>query len=85
MSSIPDALRSRARFAALLVPALLSGCYVVPIVPVGRPMYRPYPGPYPGPYRGYYRMGQAEAVPVERAGAPAPAEPDHIDVASISR
>lgn len=46
----------RTRFAILLAPALLGGCYVVPIVPVLRPYYRPHPH-----YRGYYQVGQVEA------------------------
>ena len=49
----------RARFGMLLIPALLGGCYVVPVVPVQRPIYGPgYDRPYPRPYyRGYYRVG----------------------------
>lgn len=47
---------NRARFAVLLLPAFLAGCYVVPIVPVGRPGYdRAHPGPYRGYDRGYDR------------------------------
>lgn len=76
---IPRPVLRRVRFALLLLPALLGGCYVVPVVPVQRPygpVYRPYPGPGPGPYyrgyRGYY--GQAE-----------PAGDVHIEVSSSAR
>ena len=90
MSSTWNAWMRRARFAVLLAPAaLLGGCYVVPIVPVGRPYYR-YPAPAPAPYyrgydRGYYRGYHGEndkatpQQPVADAGTP------HIEVASISR
>jgi len=74
---------SRARFAVLLAPAFLGGCYVVPIVPVARPIYRPYHGPYYGPYRGYQR-GEVETPATRQAGA-ANVPPAHIEVASIER
>lgn len=79
----------RARFGVLLIPALLGGCYVVPVVPVQRPIYgpgydRPYPRPYPRPYyRGYYRVGEA-APPMVASAAPGAPEP-HIEAASIAR
>lgn len=81
---------NRARFAVLLLPAFLAGCYVVPIVPVGRPGYdRAYPGPYRGYDRGYnrgyyYRGGQVETPAVQQANA-SPEPTVHIEVASISR
>lgn len=86
-SAAARALR-RARFAVLLAPAFLAGCYVVPVVPVVRPaypVYRTYPGPYYGPYRGYWRGGQAEQ-PVNTAQAAAGPTPEvHIEVASNAR
>lgn len=82
----------RARFAVLLLPAFLGGCYVVPIVPIvpGRPGYEyRHPGPYYGPYRGYnrgyyYRGGQAETPAATQASASSE-PPAHVEVASISR
>ncbi|KQW76622.1 MULTISPECIES: hypothetical protein [unclassified Methylibium] len=76
----------RARFGMLLIPALLGGCYVVPVVPVQRPIYGPgYDRPYPRPYyRGYYRVGEAAAPVVASAAATGAPEP-HIEAASMSR
>lgn len=76
----------RARFGVLLIPALLGGCYVVPVVPVQRPIYGPgYDRPYPRPYyRGYYRVGEAAAPVVASAAATGAPEP-HIEAASMSR
>ncbi len=74
-------LWERARFALLLAPALLAGCYVVPIVP--RPVYgpgyhrAPPPPGYYGP-RGHWRYGEAQP-------APAVVPSVHIEVASSSR
>ncbi|WP_428423865.1 hypothetical protein [Methylibium sp.] len=85
----PRLLLRHARFAVLLAPALLGGCYVVPVVPVPRPVYGPgYHRPYPGPYyRGYYRVGEALPFATTAAadGSAAGAQPTHIEVASISR
>lgn len=70
-------LPRRVRWAMLLLPALLGGCYVVPVVPVrpyDRPYYRHHQRPYyppPSPYfqgEFYYRSGQAEPAADDAAG-----------------
>lgn len=82
---------SRARFVVLLLPAFLGGCYVVPIVPVGRPGYHhrhhgPHHGPYRGHDRGYhYRGGQAETPVLAQQAAGTPDPQAHIEVVSTSR
>ena len=78
-------LKRGAQLVLLVMPMLLAGCYVVPIVPVQPrvygPAYHPYPRPY---YRGYYRVGEAQ-VPATADAAPAPQPAAHIEVASNSR
>ena len=80
----PSRVPSRARYALLLLPALLGGCYVVPIVP--RPVYGPgYHKPHPGhyPHHRQHRHWRGEA-PDGAAVAVAPPSV-HIEVASSSR
>lgn len=84
----PARTPSRARYALLLLPALLGGCYVVPIVP--RPVYGPVYGPgYHQPRPGHHhhhrqhRHWRGEAP---EAAAVAVAPPSvHIEVARSSR
>jgi hypothetical protein len=78
------ALWHRARFALLLAPALLAGCYVVPIVP--RPVYGPgYQRPYPGPnhHHRHHRHWRGEATDGAAVAAATPSV--HIEVSSNSR
>lgn len=51
-----------AKAVLLLSPALLGGCYVVPVVPVPQPVYRPYyPRPPYRPAPPYRYHGDASA------------------------
>ncbi len=76
----------RARYALLLTPALLGGCYIVPIGHHPRPVYGPVYGPsdrQPPPHRhrdrdyrdrDHYRWrGEAPAAPEVASAAPADA------------
>lgn len=53
-----------AKAVLLLSPALLGGCYVVPVVPVPQPVYRPYyPRPPYRPAPPYRHHGEVPAAP----------------------
>lgn len=93
----PRRLPRRVRWALLLLPALVSGCYIVPVVPA-RPYYdRPYDGRYyhrrpayppPAPYfqgEFYYRSGEAEPSADGTRVASRDGAPAHIEASSISR
>jgi hypothetical protein len=88
-AAAPERLARSARCALLLVPAVLAGCYVVPVAPA--PGYRYYePGRYDYPrdypkrrpyYRGYYGPYGLDTRPGDPAAAAASLERDGVQVA----
>ena len=88
-ATAPARLARSARCALFLAPALLAGCYVVPVAPA--PGYhRDYPGryyDYPRPrpyYRGYYGPYGLETQPGASGAATASLEVNGVRVVAAA-